>query len=162
MTPILGHRPDQGSAPKKVYLASQRKYDIDPGSPWWKRLLFWRVFMPFNRFFFRPTFKFQVPDHRDQNGEPNWLEHEGVFLDEWQAELEAAKYPFGVVIELRFNESLPAESFQPPQAFPNSTAKLYERIGTDRIHFDQADVDRLKSKIAETDGLVQCFRANTT
>jgi hypothetical protein len=147
------------SKPRKVYLASQRKYDVDAGSPLWKRALFWGVYMPFVRFFFRDVFKFQPPDRVERGGSYSWLEHQGVFFEEWRAEQEAAKYGFGVVLELPWDESLPAASVQLPQVHPNSTAReMYEKVGRAEVSFPRIDVERLERKLRETDHVPQLLR----
>lgn len=49
---------------EEIYLVSQRKYNLDPSRPWWQKVFFRCVFLPFLRFSF----------HRVKIGAPGAIE----------------------------------------------------------------------------------------
>lgn len=147
--------------PKECFESFQRKYDIDQGEPWWKRLFFWYVYMPFARFaFFRMRI---VPmDHVNEKGELGWLERQSVWLEEWQAEQDAARYPFGGVERLSFNAAEEVCTCAPRSRFPNSKArKRYERSAHKTVPVTESSLERLSRKILETDPLVDRYRTKS-
>lgn len=145
---------ESGAVPAKllsvVYEAFQRKYDIDANSPLWKRLFFHRVYLPFNRFcFFR--LNLIPPDHL-RNGELGWLERQGVFSKKWQAEQEAAKYPFGGVEPLTFDTGESNSTCAPRSLFPNSSARRrYERHSQQTVNVDVTALRRLENVLAQSE-----------
>jgi len=147
-----------GKLKQKLHLAGQQKYSIDANRSAWDQFLFWYVFLPFNRFFF-DRFRFQPPDAKDANGNLSSLEIQGAYTSAWEAEQEAAKHPFGVVLkDIYLGESLPAASFRPSQVHPNSTSKIYERIGHETVSVPSRDMDRLEQKLQDTEAIVSHFR----
>jgi hypothetical protein len=71
-----------------VHHVSQRKYNIDSRSPWWKRAFFRWIYLPFNRFAF---IHLNIPalDEVEINGKKLtfcWYEDEGIFEDEHAAD----------------------------------------------------------------------------
>lgn len=146
--------------PYKLFPAGQRKYDIDANSPWWKRVLFRRVYAPFVEFFFT-RLNFVPWDRRDADGSYSWLEWQGIYSQEWQAEQEAARYPFGLTLQVPFNESLPAESVHVPQKHPGASQGIYEQVGRQTVPIEVNALNRLQIKLAESDELVSLYKTRT-
>lgn len=143
---------------KECFESFQWKYDIDRGSPWWRKIFFWLVYLPFVRFAY---FKMKIvpPDHVDERGRLGWLERQGVWSEEWRALQDAEKYPFGGVERLSFNRAERAETCNPRSRFPNSEAsERYERLDGDKV---QQSLDRLSQKLTETDPIVNRYRARS-
>ena len=136
----------------------QRKYDIDEDSPWWKKLFFWYVYMPFARFaFFRMRI---VPmDHVNEKGQLGWLERGTVWSEEWAALQDAGRYPFGGVERLRFDTPEDAGTCAPRSQFPNSSAKdRYDRNAHRTVPVKETSLERLSRKLRETDPVVDRYR----
>lgn len=147
--------------PKECFESFQRKYDIDASAPWWKRAFFWYVYMPFVRFAF---FKMRIVpmDHQDERGQLSWLERQGVWSEEWRAQLDATRYPFGGVERLAFNESEENCTCAPRSQFPNSSAKKgYERNAHKTISVKESSLERLSRKLLETDSVVDRYRTKS-
>jgi hypothetical protein len=168
-TPILRHLPGATKAqvaelsegrpsplPKRIPCAFQRKYDIDAHSPRWKRFLFHWVYAPFVEFFF-VHLNFVPWDKQEPDGSYSWLEVQGAYLDQWRAEQEAAKYPFGYTLELVLNEDQPAETVAVPQVHPHRPG-VYEQVGKQTVPVETSQINRLQKKIAESDELVRYFK----
>lgn len=162
-TPVLGVVREEAEMAEAVKLKEcfesfQRKYDIDRDSPWWKRLFFWFVYMPFVRFSF---FKMGIVamDHVDREGRLGWLERQGVWSEEWRALQDAERYPFGGVERLAFNSAEDACTCAPRSQFPNSTASTkYERLDAETVPIEQSKLERLSRKLLETDPVVHRYR----
>ena len=97
----------------EVHHVSQRKYNIDSRSPWWTRLFFRWIYLPFNRFAFT---KLGIPalDEVEINGKKLtfcWYEDEGVFEDADQADA-ACLGEFWRVKRMDFNRVYPPETAQ--------------------------------------------------
>lgn len=143
---------------KECFESFQRKYDIDRSSPWWKKLFFWLVYMPFVRFAF---FKLRIVpmDHIDESGRLGWIERQGVWAERWQAEQDAERYPFGGVERLSFNAAEDDCTCAPRSLFPNSTAReRYERSANKTVSVKESSLERLSRKITETDPVVNRHR----
>lgn len=148
----------EGVRLKECFESFQRKYDVDAESPWWKRLFFWHVYMPFVRFaFFRMRI---VPmDHVNEKGELGWLERQAVWSERWRALQDAERYPFGGVERLSFNSAEEACTCAPRSQFPNSTAReRYEECDAETIPIEQSALARLSRKVTETDAVVNRYR----
>ena len=147
---------------KNVYKVFQRKYDIDRDSPWWKRLFFWFVYMPFARFAF---FKLKIVpmDHVNEHGQLGWTEDQGTWSEEWRALQDAERYPFGGVERLAFNSAEDACTCAPRSQFPNSKARgEYEKLDRETVPIAQSSLERLEKKLTETDAVVHWWhRANS-
>jgi hypothetical protein len=143
---------------KDCFESFQRKYDIDSNSPWWKRLFFWYVYMPFVRFAFF-NMRIVPMDHVNENGELGWLERQAVWSERWRALQDAERYPFGGVERLSFNLAEDACTCAPRSEFPNSTVrKKYEGLDRETVEVRQSALERLDKKLAETDPVVNRYR----
>lgn len=146
--------------PSKVFEAFQRKYNVDAGSPLWKRLFFHWVYLPFNRFSF---FKLGLipPDHlvcghcgsaKDRGGRLGWLERQGVFSNQWRAEQEAEKYAFGGVEPLAFDTGEQDCTCKPRSIFPNSVARRrYEKNSHATVGVDVTALQKLANVLASSE-----------
>lgn len=142
-----------------VFEAFQRKYNLDAGTPLWKRVFFRWIYLPFNRFCF---FKLRLipPDHvvcrrcgddKGRNGTLGWLERQGVFSQKWRAEQEAEKYAFGGVEPLAFDTGEQDCTCQPRSIFPNSTARWkYERGSQQTVSVEVGAMQRLKNVLMDS------------
>lgn len=97
----------------EVHHVSQRKYNIDSRSPWWKRAFFRFVYLPFNRFAFKYM---HIPalDEVEISGRTMtfcWYEDEGVFEDGDAADA-ACLGEFWRVKRMAFNRVYPPETAQ--------------------------------------------------
>lgn len=167
-TEITSHRQQiQGSGvvpaklPSEVFETFQRKYDLDEGSPLWKRLFHRYVFLPFNWFCFF-NLNLIIPDHllcehcgritRTGKGRLGWLERQGVFSQQWRAEQEAAKYPFGGVEPLAFDTGEQDCTCKPRSIFPNSVARRrYEKNSHATVGVDVTALQKLANTLALSD-----------
>lgn len=146
---------------KECFESFQRKYDIDQSAPWWKKLFFWYVYMPFARFAF---FKMRIVpmDHVDRNGRLGWIERQSVWSERWQALQDAERYPFGGVERLPFNAPEESCTCAPLSEFPNSKAReRYERSANGTISVKESSLERLSRKLAETDPVVHRYRTKS-
>jgi len=147
--------------PSTVYEPFQRKYNVDARSPLWKRLFFRYVFLPFNRFcFFR--LGLITPDHllcghcgkvtNERKGTLGWMERQGIFSDQWRAEQEAAKYPFGGVEPLAFNTGEEDCTCRPRSLFPNSAARArYQKHSYATVGVEVTALQRLANVLAQSE-----------
>lgn len=102
---------------RDVWKVAQWKWGIDAGSPWWKRLYFKYVFLPFQSFSFRlgiPTPK-EVEVTADEHGRVRrvfrWWEDEGIFECEEQADAGCLEQHWGYV-RLPYGRLMPPDSGQ--------------------------------------------------
>lgn len=152
---------------KECHESFQLKYDIDRSAPWWKKLYFWCVYLPFARFSFF-TVGIVPMDHvrcrRCQTAigegvQLGWLERQSVWSEQWRALQDAERYPFGGVQRLPFNITEQEETCAPASQFPNSTAsEKYERLDAETVPIDQTKLARLSRKLLETDPVVNRYR----
>ena len=150
-------------ADKWLWQAIQWKYNVDASSSWLKRFYFRWIFLNFNRFSYW-AFDLLPPDRRDNEGRLWWTEWQGAFAEEWKAEQEAAKHPFGHVIKIPFDSSLPAETVVTEQRSPNSPPRVqkhYRRNGTPTMEVPRLDLAKLASKVAQSDRIVEHFTKGT-
>lgn len=68
-----------------AYLVSQRKYNLDPGRPWWERLYFKCVFLPVVRFGFKHM-HVPAPSAMQPDGRIEIIEQAKLCLEEEAAE----------------------------------------------------------------------------
>lgn len=135
------HHPE--AKPLDCRLTCQRKYAEDimaHTAPWWKELFFRWVYFPFTRWC---VFRLEIfpPSGKDKNGDVFWIEDQGVFLDKWKAEQDAAKYPYGLSTKLPFDSSLSANTVLTEQDFPNSPAReKYKRNTRHTIDVEEQDL----------------------
>lgn len=156
---------------KECFESFQLKYDIDRSSPWWKKLYFWCLYLPFARFSF---FKVGIVpmDHvrcvhcrtaAQENRQLGWLERQTVWAEEWEALRDAERYPFGGVQRLPFNIKEKEETCSPLSQFPNSKVReRYERYANKSVSVPESSLERLSRKLTETDPLVNRFRTKPT
>lgn len=103
----------------ELFHVGVRKYGLDKSSPWWRKLFFRLVFLPFNRFAFKRV-KIPAMDKLELNGSFSWFEHIGVFSSRELAK-GACKGEFWQVTPLLLDASLPEESCQRGcHSFPKS------------------------------------------
>ena len=144
-----------------VWHVFQWKYGVDASSGWLTRTFFRCVFLPFNRWAYK-HFDLAPPVARELDGRPCWLDHQGSYADAWQAEQDAAKYPFGHVVKVPFQESLAAETVDTQQIFPNSpprVQKMYARNGHSNGHEKNLGLARLAEALAKSEPVVQRFKS---
>lgn len=108
----------------EIFLVSQRKYNLDASRPWWEKLFFWYLFLPFVRFAFKrmhvPAPGALEPCHLCANcltgldcSKPKvvLIEQQGVYFDEGVAN-ERCEDQFWGVKTLPLNTDLPSASVQ--------------------------------------------------
>lgn len=103
--------------PKEVFKVAQWKWNIDEGSPWWRRFFFKRIFLPFLSFSFQlgvPTPK-EVIVEADENGRVRktfrWWEDEGIFEHPEQADAGCLEEHWGYT-NLPYGRLMPPGSGQ--------------------------------------------------
>lgn len=143
--------------PSSVFETFQLKYNLDLGSPLWRRLFHRWVYLPFNRFCFLKL-NLIPPDHlvcgncgsvKSKTGKLGWLERQGVFSQQWRAEQEAARYPFGGVEPLAFDTGEQDWTCNPRSIFPNSVArKRYEKNSHATVGVDVTALQKLANTLA--------------
>ncbi len=94
----------------EVSLVSQRKYKPDPSRPWWERLFFQWIWLPFNRFSIK-VMNIGALAGVDAEGNLFMLEEEGVYLDDEVAQ-KNCKGEFWCVKKIPLNMSFPGETVQ--------------------------------------------------
>lgn len=148
----------QARPPSRIYRAFQWKYNIDKSCPWWRKLYFHFIWLPFARFSYLRVGI--VPfDRLEPDGSLSWKEDQGYFTSEWQAAQEAAKYPFGGYNEVAMNAAENAESCKPRVQFPNSAAKrAYLKRGRRQVELDVGPLERLQQVLNETQAVVDSQR----
>lgn len=170
LTPALAAGPVEAGEerPSTVFEAFQRKYNLDAGAPPWKRLFFDWIYLPFNRFCF---FKLNLipPDHlecghcgraKGKDGRLGWVEQQGAFSQQWRAEQEAAKYPFGGVEPVTFDTGEQDCTCKPRSIFPNSKArKRYEKNSHATVGVEVTALQKLANTIALSE---RCETSETT
>lgn len=95
----------------EVFLASQRKYNLDPDRPWWQKAYF-RVFLLLMRFSYK-VMKVYAPGEIDKDGNIVLIEQQGVYWDEATAKATCPGGPegeFWCVKPIPFNVALPKET----------------------------------------------------
>lgn len=152
---------------KECFESFQLKYDIDQSAPWWKKLFFWRVYMPFARFAYLKM-RIVPMDHLRcayclgpvrEDSRFGWLERQSVWSERWQARQDAERYPFGGVERLPFNAPEEECTCAPLSEFPNSSAReRYERSANKTVSVMESSLERLSRKLAETDPVVNRHR----
>lgn len=115
--------PNMDDEPVELFHVGVRKYGLDESSPWWRKLFFRAIFLPFNRFAFK-RMKIPAMDKLEPDNSFSWFEHIGVFTERELAD-SACKGEFWQVTPLLVNASLPTESCQrschtfPKSAYPD-------------------------------------------
>lgn len=146
---------------RECFESFQLKYDVDAGSPWWRKLFFWYVYLPFVRFAYF-TVGIVPLDHVNEQGQLGWLERQTIWSEKWRAEKDAARYPFGGVQRLPFDIEEQEETCAPQCEFPNSSAKhRYERRANRTVPVAESALERLERKLLETDPVVNRYRAKS-
>lgn len=105
-------------SPRDVYKVSQWKWNIDKTEPWWRKVFFRRVFLPFLDFSFG-TMKVPIPKEvvveSDEQGRVRrtyrWFEDEGIFPDADQADAGCLAEHWGYK-RMPYGRLMPAESAQ--------------------------------------------------
>jgi hypothetical protein len=138
----------------------QWKYDVDASSPWWKKLYFHAIFLPFLRFSWFVIGL--VPPHRKEpDGSLSWKEDEGFYFNLDVAHHHAAKYPYGGISIVRVDASEPDETVTDRSYFPNSMARerYAQRLSRLTTEVDLPPVESLQRILKDTQGIVDRFRA---
>lgn len=125
---------EETKSPRWIWRDVDWRYTVDRSSSWPKKVYFWCVFVPFNRFSFW-LFDLFPFNGRDQTGRLCWTEDFGAYETEWEAEQAAMRHPFGHAVRIPLNGSLPPENANTEQIHPNSppaVQAMYERktVGT--------------------------------
>ena len=145
--------------PLRVFPAFQWKYNVDEKSPWWKRIYFRFIWLPFARFSY---FKMKIiPFERlEPDGSLSWKEQQGVFVREVDAHREASKYRYGGYSEVRFNAPEPARTVIGRTHFADSGAYVeYERAVTREAKVERAE---FKEVMDQSQSVVNGFRSRAT
>lgn len=153
-TTVGASQTDQERRHSKLFRVFQWKYKPDTCKPWWKRLYFHWIFLPFARFsYFRMDV---VPFERlEPDGSLSWKEDEGYFFDEWRAVQEASKYPFGGYNEVAVESVEGSESCKPRCQFPQSRARgAYVKHGKRQVEVELGPVESLQRVLQETQHIV--------
>lgn len=147
---------------RTVYYVFQRKYGLDPGAVWWRKLVF-QVYLRIARFFYMKPFRIPMVDGRDADGREFYIEHQGVYLDEFMAR-QASDEPFWGFHELPLNDSLSTlTTIAIHHEMPGSPANSrYKRNSQSTIEVPRLDLVKLAGKIAQTDALVAQFHHSKT
>ena len=101
--------PDCDAPVEELFHVTVRKYGIDADSPWWRRMFFRMVYLPFVRFAFR-RFSIPAPERILKNGDFEWVEGIGIATDQ-EIAMEMCKGEFYRVAALPVNCALPERSF---------------------------------------------------
>lgn len=145
--------------PLHVFPAFQWKYNVDEKSPWWKRIYFRFLWLPFARFSY---FKMKIiPFERlEPDGSLSWKEQQGVFTRERDAQREASKYKYGGYSEVRFNAPEPAKTVIGRTHFADSDAYVqYERAIMREAENERS---QFKQVLDESQQVVDRFRSRAT
>lgn len=141
----------------------QWKYNVDAKSPWWRRLYFHAIFLPFLRFSWFVIGL--VPPHRkDAEGNLSWKEDEGYYFDLDAACAKAAEYPYGGFSIVAVDTSEPDETVTDRSYFPNcSASERYAQVLRRRaVDVDLPPVEQLQQVLQDTQNIVDRFRAART
>lgn len=164
--------PLEADLPRVVFDVDQRKYNIDGHRPWWERLFFRYVYLPFNRFSFHVMHipavdqaEITVVTKRGETVETktvfSWLEGEGIFSHRETAKL-ACRGEFYRITPYALNGIMPEETVDGgceypassnPDRFARSTFKLVptpENLVADSIN-------KLEAFEAKFDELEACL-----
>ena len=148
--------------------SAQRKYNEDLfRNSWWRRQFQRFVYLPFTRFcalqlkIFPPDgFDGRCPDCGSRQREFFWVDRQGVYLDEWRALQDSARYPYGFYTWLPLDDSVESETCTTLQVFPNSPARQrYARNGHKTKHVYEQDLKRLSEVSAEAAHVSRTQRA---
>ena|SRR5687768_5884904 len=139
------------------------KYDVDANSPWWKKLYFHVIFLPFLRFSWFVIGL--VPPHRkDVDGRLSWKEDLGYYFDLDRANYEASQRLYGGFSIVAVDTAEADESITDRSYFPNSLARdRYAQVLTRRaVDVDLPPVEQLQQVLQDTQSIVDQFRAART
>ena len=142
----------------RVYRVFQWKYAVDSHSPWWRKVYFRWVWLPFARFSYLRAGV--VPFERlEPDGSLSWKEDQGYFTEEWQAAQVASMYAFGGYNEVSVGAPERDSSCKPRCQFPQSRARgMYAKHGKRLVEMDVAPVERLQQVLQETQHIVEDHR----
>jgi hypothetical protein len=142
--------------PLNVYPAFQWKYNVDENSPWWRKLFFRYVWLPFARFSYCKM-KIVPFQRLEPDGSLSWKEHQGVFVREEDAQREAAKYAYGGYSRVYFNAPEMGKTITGRSSYPSSTANVeYEREAAKE---EKAETDKFKEVLREAQIAIDRFRS---
>ena len=96
--------------PAELFYVGVRKYGLDANTPWWERVFFRVVYLPFVRLSFR-WLHIPAQGTLHEDGSFSWVEHIGIAADMKTAQ-EMCKGEFYVVHALPLNSGLPEDSLQ--------------------------------------------------
>lgn len=108
-------RPERAvqTKPDRVWMVAQWKWDLDPATPWYRKLFFKFVFRPFIHFSWR-VMKIPCPKGIEVNGNKQtifWFENGGFFSSEDQAEIACLSQWHGYK-DVPLDRAFPPESAQ--------------------------------------------------
>ena len=142
--------------PLNVYKAFQWKYDVDEKSPWYRRVFFRYVWLPFARFAYCKM-KIIPFQRLEPDGSLSWKEEQGVFVREEDAQREAGRHAFGGYSRIYFNAPEPGRTVVGRTAFPNSEAvEAYEQRV---MKEERAETDKFKEVLKEAQTAIDRFRS---
>lgn len=141
----------------RVWMVAHWKWELDPGTPWYRRWFFKYVFRPFIHFSWN-VMKVPCPKGVEVNGDKQtifWFENGGFFSSEDQAEIACLNEWHGYK-DVPLDRSFPPESSQysslvfPRQKNPRQHRKAptFSIISKDRKQ-DEREREQLSHYIAE-------------
>ena len=136
----------------EVYRVEQIKYNIDAGSPLWRRVFFRAVYLPFIRLSL--WLGIPIVGAKDESGRFSWVEDQGTYTD-YETAVATCQGEFWRVRKATLNLELPAESVQAASAiYPRSAKPDRERgkFPTTSVPLDQMREiqENLKSVLKST------------
>lgn len=141
---------------KDVFKVSQWKWEPDAGEPWWRRVFFHYVYLPFQNFSFGvmkvPNVK-EVIVESDEQGNVRrtfrWFEDEGTFEDEERADAACLGEHWGYKKQ-PFNRLMPSDSAQyQGTVFPRKkNPRRWAKPTLSLVIKDRAEDEHQKSQLA--------------
>lgn len=105
--------PERVTGMDRVWMVAQWKWDLDPSTPWYRRLFLKFVFRPFIHFSWN-VMKVPCPKGMQIDGRKQtilWFENGGFFTSEEQAEIACVNY-FDGYKDVPLDRQFPPESAQ--------------------------------------------------
>lgn len=152
--------PERSHKIVKCFQTFQWKYDVDAHSPWWKKLFFRHVYLPFVRFAWDkmgivlPEARI-LPNANLPNGALLVKDWQGCFSEQWQAEQEASKHLHGGYTEVAFNWSEQSATTEPRSVCPASPVDRKRRHRT--VPTEAAALEMLQETLVRTRSQIRGF-----
>lgn len=146
--------PERSPRIVKCFQTFQWKYDIDAHSPWWKKLFFRLIYLPFVRFAWHKLGivlpeAIVLPNANLPDGALLVKDWQGCFSQKWRAEQEAAKHLHGGYTEVAFEWSETAATVTDARSV--CTASNIDRKRNDKRNWAfEAALERLQDILVQT------------